>query len=180
MSPLRQTWLNTVAGHPIFSTRVRVRLLRWGGLDLGTVGVFPAATFVSGHDVKMHDRVFVNVGVLFDAGARIELESGVSVGPRVQFVTSTHDLGPPSWRGGCGETRVAPILVRQGTWIGAGAIILSGVTIGAGCVIAAGSVVTRDCAPNGLYAGTPAVRRRDLPGDPAESPRDPAARAEAC
>jgi maltose O-acetyltransferase len=40
--------------------------------------------------------------------------------------------------------------------------VLDGVTIGAGCVIAAGAVVTRDCEPDGLYAGVPAVRKRDL------------------
>src|SRR5205085_12108283 len=123
-------------------------------------------TFVSGNDVKLHDDVFVNVAVLFDAGARIELEAGVSVGPRVQFLTSTHQLGPPWCRGGGGETTVAPILVGEGTWIGAGAIVLSGVTIGPGCVIGAGAVVTRDCMPNGLYAGAPAARKRDLSTPP--------------
>ena len=30
------------------------------------------------------------------------------------------------------------------------------------CVIAAGAVVTRDCAPHGLYRGIPARRVRDL------------------
>ncbi len=72
MSPVRLTWLNSVAASPIFSTRARVHLLRWGGVDVRTAGVFPHVTFVSGHDVTMHDGVFVNVGVLFDARAHIE------------------------------------------------------------------------------------------------------------
>jgi maltose O-acetyltransferase len=161
MSPVRQTWLNGVAASAVFSTRVRLRLLRLGGIDIGASGVFPHTIFVSGHDVKIHDNVFINTGVLFEAAARIELEAAVQVGPRVQFLTSTHDVGPPWWR--AGQTTVAPILVQEGSWIGAGAIILGGVTIGRGCVVGAGAVVTRDCAPNGLYAGVPAVRKRDLP-----------------
>jgi maltose O-acetyltransferase len=40
--------------------------------------------------------------------------------------------------------------------------VLPGVTIGAGCAVAAGAVVTADCEPDGLYAGVPARRVRDL------------------
>ena len=50
----------------------------------------------------------------------------------------------------------------DGCWICAGCTILPGVTIGEGCVIAAGSVVNKDCAPDGLYAGVPAKRIKDL------------------
>ena len=161
MRPLRETWLNSVAGSSLFSARVRTRLLRLGGIDIGASGIFPHVVFVSGHDVKIHDHVFVNTGVLFDAAARIELHTGVQVGPRAQFLTSTHDVGPSEWR--AGYSRYEPILVGEGTWIGAGATILAGVTVGRGCVIGAGAVVTRDCLPNGLYTGVPAVRKRDLP-----------------
>ena len=166
MSPLRLTWLNSVAASPLFSTRARVRLLRWGGVDVRTAGVFPHVSFVSGHNVTMHDGVFVNVGVLFDARAHIELGPNVAVGPGVQFLTSSHPLGPPTYRAGSGEVEVAPITVGEGCWIGAGSIILSGVTIGPGCVIGAGAVVSRDCDPHGLYVGVPAQRKRDLPGAP--------------
>ena len=37
-----------------------------------------------------------------------------------------------------------------------------GVTVGDGCVLAAGAVVTGDCEPDGLYAGVPARRVKDL------------------
>jgi len=161
MSPIRQWWLNGVAGSAVFSSRVRVRLLRAGGIDIGASGVFPHVVFVSGHSVRIHDNVFINTGVLFDAAAPIELEDAVQVGPRAQFLTSTHDPGTEAWR--AGRSRAAPIHIEEGVWIGAGAIVLSGIVVGRGCVIAAGAVVRADCAPNGLYAGVPAVRKRDLP-----------------
>jgi maltose O-acetyltransferase len=163
LGPLRQWWLNDVAGSSLFSSRVRVRLLRIGGVKIGAAGIFPHVVFVSGCDVRIHDYVFVNTGVVFDAAASVELENAVQVGPRAQFLTSTHDIGPPNWR--AGRSRVGPILVREGSWIGAGAIVLSGVTVGPGCVIGAGAVVTGDCDANGLYVGVPAVRKRDLPAD---------------
>jgi maltose O-acetyltransferase len=169
MSPLKLTWLNSVAASPIFSTRVRVRLLRWAGVDIRTAaGVFPHVRFVTGHDVTIHDGAFVNIGVLFDAGAHIDLGANVAVGPGVQFLTSSHSLGPAWARNGGGHAEVAPIIVGEGSWIGAGAIILGGVTIGRGCVIGAGAVVSGDCQPNGLYVGVPAKHKRDLPEAPSE------------
>jgi maltose O-acetyltransferase len=39
---------------------------------------------------------------------------------------------------------------------------MPGVTIGDGCTIASGAVVTRDCEPDGMYAGVPARRVKDL------------------
>ncbi len=161
LGPGRQAWLNGLAASAIFTCRVRRALLRVAGIDIGAAGVLPHVTFVSGHDVKICDQAFVSTGVVFDAGARIELGPRVSVGPRAQFLTSTHDLGPSTWR--AGHNRYAPIRIEEGTWIGAGAVILAGVTIGAGCVIAAGAVVTHDCERDGLYAGVPALRKRDLP-----------------
>jgi acetyltransferase-like isoleucine patch superfamily enzyme len=48
------------------------------------------------------------------------------------------------------------IVVNDGAWIGAGAIILSGVTIGENSVVGAGSVVTKDVPPQTVVAGNPA------------------------
>jgi maltose O-acetyltransferase len=163
---LRITWLNTVAASPIFPTWARIRLLRLGGVEAGTAGVFPHVRFVSGSNVTLGDEAFVNTGVLFDARAHIDLGPRVAVGPRVQFLTSSHPLGSSSHRAGLGEVEVAPIAVEEGCWIGAGAIILGGVTIGRGCVIGAGAVVVSDCKPDGLYVGVPADRKSDLPETP--------------
>ena len=74
------------------------------------------------------------------------------------------DIGP-----GCGGSRTQgragdpeAIYVGEGCFIGANVTVLPGVNVGEGCVIAAGAVITRDCAPDGLYGGVPARRIRDL------------------
>jgi maltose O-acetyltransferase len=82
------------------------------------------------------------------------------IGPRAMVLTSTHAVGGPGRRGGDSEYR--PVTIGDGCWIGAGAIVLPGTTVAEGCVIAAGAVVASDTAPQGLYAGTPARRLRDL------------------
>jgi maltose O-acetyltransferase len=110
----------------------------------------------------------VNVGCFFDALDQITIGDLCSVGMQVLFCTSTHELDPTSRRR-AGASRHAPVVVGDGVWIGGRSMILPGVTIANGCVIAAGSVVTADTEPDGLYAGNPARRVKDLPTDQSSS-----------
>jgi serine acetyltransferase len=55
------------------------------------------------------------------------------------------------------KLKVAPILIRTGSWIAIGSLILAGVTIGEGAVVSAGSVVLKDVPPNCLVRGNPAT-----------------------
>lgn len=130
------------------------------GVDAGACAISPGCWF-GGTDIRIGAGSFINYGVFFDNSAPITLGQRCDVGMQVMFCTSEHQLGPGSRRAGPVGGR--PIVVGDGCWIGARAVILPGVTIGAGCVIGAGSVVVHDCAPDGLYVGSPAVRRRDLP-----------------
>lgn len=45
------------------------------------------------------------------------------------------------------------VTVGEGTWIGAGAVIIQGVCIGRWCIIGAGSVITKDIPDNYLAVG---------------------------
>lgn len=49
-----------------------------------------------------------------------------------------------------------PLVIGDGTWIGASAIIFDGVTIGKGCVVGAGAVVTKDIPDYSIVVGNPA------------------------
>jgi len=94
--------------------------------------------------------------------APITIGDRVRIGPGVRIITTTHPQGTHDQR--AQDVRIdLPVVVKAGTWIGASVTVLAGVTIGEGCLIAAGSVVICDCEPDGLYAGVPAVRKRDLP-----------------
>lgn len=104
---------------------------------------------------------FLNEEVFIDRGG-VTLGANVYMGPRAMVITADHAIGSPELRAGPGAPR--PVFIGDGTWIGAGAVILPGVSIGPGCIVAAGAVVTGDLAPNGLYAGVPAIRKKDLPG----------------
>jgi maltose O-acetyltransferase len=159
LSPRWHLLVNVVAGSRLAGARTRARLYRWAGIRVEQANVRPGVEF---HDanVRIGRDTFVNSGCVFAARGGIEIGERCALGHEVLLNTVGHELGPAEKR--AGERVDRPIRIGDGAWIGTRATVLDGVTIGAGCVIAAGAVVTRDCEPDGLYAGVPAVRKRDL------------------
>jgi maltose O-acetyltransferase len=105
-----------------------------------------------GTNVYLGDNVFINSDcMLLDVGM-IHIGNNTMLGPRVQIHTGYHekDRGPDC------ETLIADVVIGDGVWIGAGAIICPGVHIGKGATIGAGSVVTRDVPCHCVVKGNPA------------------------
>lgn len=103
---------------------------------------------------------FVNTQCHLEAVAPIRIGRECGLGMQVLIVTSGHDIDDHGRWSAVRNAR--PVTLGDNVWVGARSVILPGVTVGEHCIIAAGSVVTRDCAPWGLYAGVPARRVRDL------------------
>lgn len=153
--------VNRIAAATALPPSVRAGIYRRAGIECRTLKVAPGLWVYS-------DQLSLAVGAFIGWHCRIHNQAPVTLGarsflgPEVMLLTTGHDIGPPDHR--AGELTAAPIVIGDGAWIGARAIVLPGVTVGAGAVVAAGSVVTADCEPDALYAGVPAVRKRDLPG----------------
>ncbi len=106
------------------------------------------------------DGVFINNGCTLDLSDSVSIGNRVQVGFNVTFITGSHSIGPKRDRAGDRFRR--PIVVGDGSWIGAGATIMPGVTIGEGAIVAAGALVTKDVAANSLVAGVPARVMKEL------------------
>lgn len=158
---LRDLTVNTVLNGRAVPRMFRGRLLKAVGHDIHATAVLCPDIFLGATTgLSVGARSFVNYGCFFDLGAPVRIGENCQVGYQVMFATCSHEPGTPDAR--AGAPTAAPIVVGNGAWIGARATILPGVTVGRGCVIAAGAVVTRDCEPDGLYAGVPAVRVKDF------------------
>jgi UDP-2-acetamido-3-amino-2,3-dideoxy-glucuronate N-acetyltransferase len=95
---------------------------------------------IIGNRVKIRPFTFIPTGVI--------IEDDVFIGPHVTF---TNDKYPRA----NGEWRLLKTVVKRGSSIGAGSVVLP-VTIGTNSLIGAGSVVTRDIPDNVLAFGNPA------------------------
>lgn len=152
---LRRGYLVT---SPLLPLAVRRTLLRLGGVRLGTMIWGLHRCYFESEQISIGDGAYVNAGCWFEGHGRIDIGSNCFLGPEVMIVTSVHDSGPgdqvarlPNYR---------PVRIGDRCWLGARAMVLPGVSIGEGTVITAGAIVTKDCAPDALYAGVPARRLR--------------------
>lgn len=154
---------------PHSGRRLRAMILRRiGGLSIGKSTLILGTPIIVGPGnpwklLEIGEYVWLNIGVVFDLGARVVIEDEVAIGHQVRFLTNSHMIGGQVRRSR--GTISAPICVKEGAWIGAGATLLPGVTVGAGSVVAAGAVVSQDVPPNVLVGGVPAKVIRHLDED---------------
>ncbi|CAG0992575.1 serine O-acetyltransferase [Anaerolineae bacterium] len=106
------------------------------------------------------DECYFGREVLLDLKDELRFEERVTVSMRVTFITHT-DVGrsPLAARIPPGH---APIVVRRGAYVGAGAMILQGVEIGEEAVVGAGAMVNHDVPAHSVVAGVPARVIRTL------------------
>jgi acetyltransferase-like isoleucine patch superfamily enzyme len=159
---LRETIFLTIANHlPRFKRFDwwRCHFLRLAGLTIqegccifGPLTIRPIG---GGKNIRIGKRCFLNTDIRFGCpDAQVIIGDEVSIGPRACFETVNHDLHYVA-----GQRRTInskSIIIENGVWIGAGAILLPGVTVREGAVIAAGAVVHTDVQPYTLVGGVPA------------------------
>ena len=163
---MRRILINQVLGSALVPHRVRQVALRLLGMRIRGAYI-SAGTWFGGVDIEIGEGSGCNIGVVFDNLGPIRIGCNVSIGHQALFLTSHHDVGTGLTV--AGKERGRAITVGDGSWIGARATIMPGVTIGERCIIGAGAVVTRDCAPGGVYVGVPARRVKDVvPTEPVE------------
>jgi len=159
--------LNFIVGalpHFCFN-RLRTRLYRAFGLTVGPRTIILGHIELSGagniwKKFRIGADCQITSPLYVDLNGEVTIGSGVALAHHVVLVTSTHEPGPETQR--CGKLKVAPIVIEEGCWIGAGTMVLPGVTIGRGSIIAAGAVVAASVPPNTLAGGVPARPIRAL------------------
>src|SRR5437764_13986104 len=131
----------------------RSALLCYFGAKIGKgVGIGSNVNISFPWRLVVGDHVWIgdDVGIL--SLAQVTIESSVCVARRSFLCTGSHDMRREDFK-----LKVAPILIRTGSWIAIGSLILPGVTIGEGGVGSAGSVVLKDVPPDCLVRGNPAT-----------------------
>lgn len=148
-------------GSEILPAFLRLRLLRRLGGKVDASACIWSGCNIRSARITLGRNVFINVGFFFDGTQHLTVGDNVRMGQHVSIITATHEIGPSHQR--CTvEPVYGDVTIEEGCWIGTGVTILPGVIIRRGCVIGAGTIVKASTEPNGLYAGVPARRIRDL------------------
>jgi acetyltransferase-like isoleucine patch superfamily enzyme len=110
-------------------------------------------------EIRIGDGSFVGNGCTLSAAARITIGNRCLLAPGVRIHDNDgHPLDAARRMAGApmGPENIRPVVVEDGVWLAAQAIVLKGVTIGARSVVGAGAVVTEDVPPDCVVAGNPA------------------------
>lgn len=146
-----------------FSSRLNADILRAFGANIGKrkVRIHSPVILHEGErgysNLTISDGCILNGNNFLDLSARITLEEGVSLGPCVTIMTHNsynyNSFLEKRLAHTCGKKDV---LIKNGSGIKAGALIVMGVTVGENAVVAGGAVVNRNVADNCFVAGVPA------------------------
>lgn len=126
------------------------------------IHVFGNFTVLVPKNVRIGENCSINHGVFILGRTGVVIGDNVSLSARCMLMDAGLDI--TNFRHAATKEHVErPIIIKSGSWIGAGAIVLSGVTIGERCIIGAGSVVTKDIPDFSIAVGNPAKVVRQLP-----------------
>ena len=103
---------------------------------------------------RIGDNVEINAACYIE---NAEIGDEVQIGPNSSVVGVTHNLEERGME--LRNNVFERIILHEGAFIGAGAIVTPGIEIGGGTVVAAGAVVTDDIGPQQIVIGSPPTQR---------------------
>jgi acetyltransferase-like isoleucine patch superfamily enzyme len=149
---------------------LRVLWLRMAGARIGTNSVIMDVRFFNLYRGGMRNLrtgrdAFIGDECLLDMAGEMTLGNQVTLAERVTVLTHTNVGYPDHPLQREFPPIVAPVSIGDGSYIGAGAVVLPGVTMGPKTVVGAGAVVTHDVPGGVVVAGVPARIVRVLSPD---------------
>jgi len=106
--------------------------------------------------LSIGDHAWIGEHVWIDNLEQVTIGANVCISQGALLLTGNHDYTKPSF-----DLIVKPIVLEDGVWIGARAVVCPGVCAGNHAVLSVGSVATKDLEANGVYRGNPAEKVRE-------------------
>ncbi len=144
--------------NPLFPFRSpKPALLRLFGAKVGKgVVIHPGVNIKFPWKLSIGDHTWIGQRVWLDNLDRLTIGSNVVISQGAMIIQGSHDYKKVDY-----PTYTKPVVLEDGCWVGAGAIVTLGVTMRSHSVLAAGSVATKDLEPYMIYQGNPAVAVRE-------------------
>ncbi len=147
------------AGLPILrcallpSSAVRRTLLRIFGAKIGAAVVIkPGVRVKYPWLLRVGDHVWLGEDCWIDNLAMVSIGKNVCVSQGAYLCTGNHQWSDPAF-----ALVIRPILVHDGAWIGARAVLGPGTIVGEGAVLGLGSVTTGRVPSYEVHAGNPSA-----------------------
>ncbi len=140
---------------PLFKWRVFV-LNCFGGKIAASARIYPSAKIWYPANLTMAAEATIGPQVnVYNQGCIAIYERAI-ISQGAHLCASTHDYNDPLH-----PLVLAPITISANAWVCAEAFIGPGVNVAEGCVIGARAVLSKNTQAWGVYAGNPAVKRKE-------------------
>lgn len=139
---------------PIIS--IKKFLLKSFGCKIGkNVVIKPSVNIKYPWLLEIGNNVWIGENVWIDNLAKITLENNTCISQGAMLLCGNHNYKKKSF-----DLIVKPITLKEGSWVGAKAVVCPGVTLGRNSILTVGSIATSDIDSNSIYQGIPAAKIR--------------------
>lgn len=151
-------WLSTLFVNSRFPfSGFRIFLLRLFGAKIGTGCVVkPNVNIKYPWNLRMGNYSWIGERVWIDNLTTVTIGSNCCISQGGFLLTGNHDYTGPYF-----DLIVRPIVLEDGAWVGARAVVCPGVTMHSHSILAVGSVATANLQEWSIYQGNPAVKVRE-------------------
>lgn len=140
--------------NPISS--IKIFFLRLFGAKVGKgVNIKPAVNIKYPWLLEIGDYVWIGEKVWIDNLTKTIIGNHVVLSQGAMLLTGSHNYKSTTF-----DLMVGEIVLKEGVWIGAQAVVCPGVRCESHCVLAVGSVATSNLKAYTIYQGNPAVEKR--------------------
>ncbi len=135
---------------------LKVFLLRLFGARIGKgVIIKPSVNIKYPWNLSIGDHAWIGEKVWIDCLGKVDIGNHVCISQGALILSGNHNYKKENF-----DLIVKEIILEDGVWIGARAIVSQGVRCGSHSVLTLGSVAQSEMEPYGIYRGNPAEKIR--------------------
>lgn len=132
-------------------------LLRLFGAKIGKgVVIKPCVNIKYPWKLSIGNHTWIGENVWIDNLDTVTIGNNCCLSQGVFLLCGNHDYKSSNF-----DLKVSPIILEDGVWIGAKAIVCPGITASTHAVLTVGSVATKNLDAYAIYSGNPAARIKD-------------------
>lgn len=136
---------------------IKRSLLRMFGAQIGTgVWIKPGVNVKYPWNLTIGNNVWIGENVWIENNEPVTIGDNVAISQNAVLLCGNHNYKKTTF-----DLMVGKITLKEGSWVGAGAMVCPGVTIHSHAVLSVCSVATKDLEAYSIYQGNPAVKVRD-------------------
>lgn len=136
---------------------LKIFMLRLFGAAIGKgVNIKPSVNIKFPWKLKLGNYVWIGENVWIDNLGMVDIKENACISQGAILLCGSHNYKSTSF-----DLIIGDIILEEGVWIGADALVTGGITCKSHSVLTASSVATNDLEAYGIYQGNPAIKIRE-------------------